>query len=135
MASTAADLPFPTSSSNAGSSDDGHPAGVPPHEAATSDATESSDPTALPSGDELLGRVVQGAHSTIDRLAETAAPRVQRLQEGVAQAADSLHAGAEKARQVGDEWTESMRATVRQNPIAALATAFAVGALIVRITR
>lgn len=85
--------------------------------------------------DELLQRVVQGAHDTIDRLAERAAPHVSRLQEGVHDANERLHAKADALRETGDEWTESLRDTVREHPIAAVATALAVGMLIARLTR
>lgn len=85
--------------------------------------------------DELLQRVVQGAHDTIDRLAERAAPHVSRVQEGVHDANERLHAKADALRETGDEWTESLRDTVREHPIAAVATALAVGMLIARLTR
>jgi ElaB/YqjD/DUF883 family membrane-anchored ribosome-binding protein len=80
------------------------------------------------SGDDMLTRVVQGAHQTIDRLAETAAPHVQRLQQG-------LDSKSGQVREMSDEWTESLRSTVRDNPIAAVATAVAVGLLLARLTR
>lgn len=82
---------------------------------------------AAPGGD-MLGRVVQGAHNTIDRLAETAAPHLQRLQEGVG-------AQTEHVKEVGEEWAESLRHTVRENPLAAVATALALGMLLSRLTR
>lgn len=83
---------------------------------------------------DVLNRVVQGAHSTIDKLAETAAPHVQRLEQSVTSASDTLHARAGQAREVSDEWAESLRTTVRENPLAAVATALAVGLLIARLT-
>jgi ElaB/YqjD/DUF883 family membrane-anchored ribosome-binding protein len=80
-------------------------------------------------GDEdMLSRVVHGAHQTIDRLADTAAPHVQRLQEGVG-------ARAEHVKEISDEWAESLRCTVRDNPLAAVATAMALGVLIARLTQ
>jgi ElaB/YqjD/DUF883 family membrane-anchored ribosome-binding protein len=84
---------------------------------------------------DLFGRVVQGAHATIDRLAETAAPHVHRLQDGMAEASDSLQARAGQARETGGEWAETLRCTVRENPLAAVATALAVGLLVARLTR
>jgi ElaB/YqjD/DUF883 family membrane-anchored ribosome-binding protein len=84
---------------------------------------------------DVLNRVVQGAHQTIDKLAERAAPHVQRLQEGVHTASDRLHTGADDLRVMRDDWTETLRCTVRENPIAAVATALAVGLLIARLTR
>ena len=47
--------------------------------------------SAMTGQDDLLARVVRGAHETVDRLAESAAPHVQRLQEGMSQANDKLH--------------------------------------------
>ncbi|MES2958156.1 MAG: hypothetical protein V4792_08205 [Pseudomonadota bacterium] len=73
---------------------------------------------------DVLARVVQGAHQTVDRLAQTAAPQVQRLQESVA-----------SARELGGEVCENVRQTVRENPLMALAGALAVGMLIGRRSR
>ena len=36
---------------------------------------------------------------------------------------------------MGDEWAESLRCTVRENPLAAVATALVVGVLIARLTQ
>ena len=85
--------------------------------------------------DQLLGRVVQGAHEGIDRLAESAAPHLQRLQEGVSAAGDTLRHEADEARQLGDEWAESLRCTVRENPLTALLAAAALGLLLARLSR
>ncbi|HEY6511495.1 MAG TPA: hypothetical protein VI032_05925 [Burkholderiaceae bacterium] len=85
--------------------------------------------------DDLVGRFAQGAHQAIDRLAEGAAPHVNRLQESVAGAGDSLRMRADRARDVGDEWTESLRCTVREHPLASLGVALAVGLLIARVSR
>jgi hypothetical protein len=38
-------------------------------------------------------------------------------------------------RETGDEWAESVRETVREHPIGALATALLAGMLIARLTR
>jgi len=84
---------------------------------------------------DLLNRVVEGAHHAIDRLADSAAPHVQRLQQGVNSASDTLHERAGQAREMGDEWAESLRCTVRENPLAAVATALVVGVLIARLTQ
>lgn len=83
----------------------------------------------------LTDRLAHGAHHTIDRLAETSAPHVLRLEEAVAGASLKLKNQARHAREAGDEWTESLRTTVRRNPLMAVATALAIGALVSRITR
>jgi ElaB/YqjD/DUF883 family membrane-anchored ribosome-binding protein len=129
MMAAIADKPFPTSSDlpvgesnppsrSAGSSSNPVPGSTMP---ADHHLNTTQD-------DDMLSRVVQGAHQTIDRLAETAAPHVQRLQEGVG-------ARAEHVKEVGDEWAESLRCTVRDNPLAAVATALALGVLIARLTQ
>ena len=104
--------------------------------AGTSSTTPSTQSAAsAPQGDDVFGRVVQGAHETIDRLAESAAPHVHKLQESVASAGDQLHLRADQARELRDEWAESLRCTVREHPLAAVATAVAVGVLLARATQ
>lgn len=84
---------------------------------------------------ELMDRVVRSAHETVDKLADKAKPQLQRLQEGASSASDSIHARVDQAREVGDEWTESLRATVREHPLAAVGTALAIGLIIARLSR
>ncbi|HSW25190.1 MAG TPA: hypothetical protein VLJ62_20685 [Burkholderiaceae bacterium] len=91
--------------------------------------------TGARAADDLIGRIARSAHEAIDHLANTAAPHVNRLQERVSGVGDSLHAGAEQAREVTDEWAETVRCTVRENPLAAVGLALAVGVLIARLTR
>jgi hypothetical protein len=66
---------------------------------------------------DTLDKAVQGAHKAVDRFADSAVPTVRHM------------------AQTGDAWTASARATVREQPLMALLAAFAVGALVGRITR
>lgn len=91
-------------------------------------------PESAPATD-LMKRVVQGAHDTVDRLAHDAAPAVQRMEQGVSHASDALKARAEQARVTRQEWTESVRGTVRDHPLVSLAAALAIGAVVARIAR
>ncbi len=107
-----------------------------------SPATPADPAAGMPNGSgsdvvriEALERMVKTAHEAIDRLAEQAAPKIDRVQRGLADASTRLHQTADQALQVGDEWTESLRGTVRSNPVAAVATAFALGMLIARLGR
>jgi ElaB/YqjD/DUF883 family membrane-anchored ribosome-binding protein len=84
---------------------------------------------------ELFDRVVQGAHQAIDRLADSAAPHVHRLQQGMASASNALHERADQARDIGDEWAASLRTTVRGSPLTAVAAALAAGLLLARLIR
>ena len=86
-------------------------------------------------GDDLMQRAVGGAHATIDRLADGVAPAVHKLGERVASAEDTLQAQTDLIREKRDQWSESMRTAVRSRPLAYLAGALALGALIARITR
>jgi ElaB/YqjD/DUF883 family membrane-anchored ribosome-binding protein len=124
---TSAGLPDPSSQSPLSASD----AGL---DRSTSPAGMAGDGEAQRSGNDMFARVVQGAHDTVDRLAETAAPHVQRLTQGVDSASDTLHQRADQVREVSDEWAENLRETVRENPLAALAAALAVGVIVARLT-
>ena len=130
----ATDTPFPTSPAEtaqpAASPDARMPGtGSPAGDGALADAARD---TALRT-DDLIGRIAQSAHETIDRLAESAAPHVNRLQENLS--GDALHQRADEVRELRDEWTESLRVTVRENPLAAVGVALAVGILIARLSR
>ncbi len=101
-----------------------------------------SDASMLPGGEKtapaaigLLKNAVQGAHNTIDRFADSATPAVRQLGESVAAAGETLHAKTDQLRVTRDEWVEGARSTVRTNPLASVAAAFALGALIARLIR
>ena len=134
------ETPFPTSSAETAQPSDPDAArnaamaGMPASAASRGDGAAVAD---APHGaamrtDELIGRIAQSAHETIDRLAESAAPHVNRLQETLS--ADALHQRADEMRDLRDEWTESLRSTVRENPLAAVGVALAVGVLIARLS-
>ncbi len=132
----ATDTPFPTSSSSPATpapSGTGNVSSTP--SGTTSGSGGNGSSAAGGQAGDVLSRVVQGAHSAIDRMAETAAPAVQRVQDGVQSASDTLSRKADDARELGDEWAESLRCTVRDHPLAAVATALAVGVLIARLSR
>ena len=77
--------------------------------------------------------MAEGAHHTIDRLAETAAPHIERMEGALAGATEQLKDQARHLQEKGDEWVDDLRATVRRNPLSAVAVAMAIGALIARI--
>lgn len=84
---------------------------------------------------DLVNRMTETAHGAVDRLAEKAGPAVQKLESGVAQANEALHEQAHRMREMGDEWTHSLRNTIRENPLSAVMLAMAAGAFISRISR
>ena len=105
--------------------------GVPPEAGSGPSAADATGPSA----NEFLERVVDGAHDAIDRLADSAGPHLQRLQQGMAAAGDAVHERSDQARELGDEWAESLRGVVRENPLAAVAVALVAGVLIARLTQ
>ncbi|GCL64908.1 DUF883 family protein [Pseudaquabacterium pictum] len=84
---------------------------------------------------DLLDAMADTAHQTIDRLAEQVAPQVQRLQAEMAGATDMLDERADQVRDMTADWLESVRCTVRENPLAAVGAALAVGLLVARLSR
>jgi ElaB/YqjD/DUF883 family membrane-anchored ribosome-binding protein len=133
------ETPFPTSTETARPSDSdatrgASMAGMPASAAPRGDGAAVDDAMqgAAMRADDLIGRIAQSAHETIDRLAESAAPHVNRLQETLS--GDALHQRADEMRDLRDEWTESLRSTVRENPLAAVGVALAVGVLIARLS-
>lgn len=83
----------------------------------------------------LTDRMAQGAHHTIDRLSETAAPHIERMEGALAGATGRLKEQARHVRQTGDAWADDLRGAVRRSPLSAVVVAMAIGALIARITR
>jgi len=94
----------------------------------------SPDGAARP-GTEALDRWVERLHAGIDRLADAAAPRLQRLQDGMSATRGTLRRQAHLVREDGEEWAESLRCTVREHPVTAVALAAAFGMLLARLNR
>lgn len=107
---------------------------------ASEDTPDSGDEGGMPPAraaleEDRFGTLAQSAHEQIDRLADSAAPHLQRLQNGVQAAGDSLRQTAAQALETGEEWTESLRCTVRERPLTAIAAATLLGLLIGRLSR
>lgn len=102
-------------------------AGATPHGSERSSSGVSLEPK--------MQRVVEGAHATIDHLAQSATPHVQRLESGLNTASEKMHRGVDHAREQADAWAEDLRNTVRANPLGAVVCAFGLGWLIARLAR
>jgi len=103
--------------------------GIPAHGSAMNETTGA------PSAPEAVNTMAQGAHETIDRLAEQVTPHVQRLQENMDSATEMLDERADQIREMADEWMQSLRSTVRENPLASVGAALALGLLVARLSR
>lgn len=113
------DVPWPTSDTRVHSPE---PASEPQNDAATPAAG-------------AMQTAVQGAHATIDRIADGAAPIVHRLGERVSAAEETLHAKALQLRDTGEVWVEGVRTIVRSNPLVCVAAAVTLGVVLAGITR
>lgn len=79
-------------------------------------------------GSELVSRVAQGLHETVDRVAEKAGPAVQKIEV-------TVHDQMNRARELSDEYANSLRGTVRERPLTSVLVALAAGVILSRITR
>jgi ElaB/YqjD/DUF883 family membrane-anchored ribosome-binding protein len=70
----------------------------------------------------------------VDRIADKAIPAVERLRGTYNDAAETLKQRADQAVDLKDEWTESLRMTIREHPLAAVGTALALGVILARLT-
>jgi hypothetical protein len=110
-----------------------------PDLSSSQDAASRGGATAPTSGEshakQILNRVTESAHQAVDRFAEKAGPAVEKIESGVSHANESLAGQAHHMRELGDEWTQSLRTTVRANPLTSILLAVAAGAVIARMTR
>jgi hypothetical protein len=83
----------------------------------------------------LLSHARQGAHDTLDRSADRAAPAAQRPRQGVLAARLALCDRKGLLREARDRWRANARTTVNRHPLVATAAAVTLGAVIARITR
>lgn len=99
------------------------------YDAGASSSLPSSTPPRSDNGhafsaEKTIGRVAEGAHHTIDRVADQAKEAGQALQE------QAVH-----LRDVGAELTQNLRGRVRDNPITSLAVAACVGMIVGKLRR
>lgn len=134
-------IPYPKSTpSGEGLAADLARGSVPPSNVGDDDRpTDLAEPQGMRRADELIDRIAQSAHETIDRLAQSAhsaaqsaAPQLDKLQQGLSGSGGSMQSRADQMRDIGDEWVEGLSATVRDHPIAAVGVALAIGMLIAR---
>lgn len=80
-----------------------------------------------------LDSAVRGVHDTVDRVAAKVTPAIDHLVGGAHSAADAAHQRVRQLNDVGSEWADSLRATVREHPLTSVAMALAAGYLACRI--
>ncbi len=98
-------------------------------------SAHGADEPARHAAGELVERAALGAHEALDRMAQRAAPAAQQLQHHLEEAGAMLQEEAGQLREVSREWREGLRSKVRAYPLATLAAALALGALLARLAR
>lgn len=86
-----------------------------------------------PSPRPRIDEAAQRAHEAVDRLAASAGPAIERLRAGAHEATDQLSMQAQRMAQWPGQWADSSRGRVRDNPLAAIALAFAAGAALAQL--
>jgi ElaB/YqjD/DUF883 family membrane-anchored ribosome-binding protein len=81
-----------------------------------------------------VDRAAQSAHEAIDRLAAKAGPAIDRLRGSATSAGETLRAKADQFGQLEEQWVEGARGYVRENPLAAVGIAVAIGLLIGKLS-
>lgn len=84
---------------------------------------------------KVVDRVAQSAHETVDRVAAAAGPAIERLSTRASTAKETLQTKADQFGAMQDEWLNSARSYVRENPLQAVAIGVVAGLLISRLTR
>ena len=83
----------------------------------------------------IVDRLAQTAHDTIDRVAAKAGPAVEKLRSTATGAVGTVQQKATDFGALEEQWMESARVVVRDNPLAAVAVAVAAGMLLSRLAR
>ena len=95
-----------------------------------------TDPSAASApATQRLDSMVREAHATLDRVAAQVAPAVEQLADSAHSASDAAQRHGQEIAEMSHEWAQSLRATVREHPLASLAVALAVGVLVGRLAQ
>src|SRR5687767_3884145 len=79
---------------------------------------------------DMLNRVASTAHQAVDRVVGAAGPALEKLRGSASTAGEAMKAKADQFGAMEEQWISSARTYVRENPLAAVAIAAAVGLLI-----
>lgn len=81
-----------------------------------------------------LDNAVRGVHDTVDRVAAKVTPALDQLVGGAHHAADAAHQRVRQLNETSEQWTNSLRVTVREHPLTSVAVALAAGYLVSRLS-
>lgn len=83
--------------------------------------------------DRSVGRAASKAHETVDRVAASVAPAMDRAKAAVESTTQSLQSTAQGFVDSGDAWVQDARSYVRERPLTALGVTALAAFLISRL--
>jgi ElaB/YqjD/DUF883 family membrane-anchored ribosome-binding protein len=92
----------------------------------TTETAPVGEPSSTLASDDMVNRAAQTAHRAVDRVAEKAAPAVER-------ATTALQARADQLGELQERWVVESRTYVREHPFTSVAAALAAGMLLARL--
>jgi ElaB/YqjD/DUF883 family membrane-anchored ribosome-binding protein len=101
---------------------------------ALADRASDAAGAAIERSHTTVDRAAQAAHEAIDRLAAKAGPAFERLRGSATNAGETLRAKADQFGELEEEWVESARSYVRENPLTAVAVGVLAGLIIAKLT-
>jgi ElaB/YqjD/DUF883 family membrane-anchored ribosome-binding protein len=100
----------------------------------SSTSANGASTTGASSNADMLNRVASTAHSAVDRVVGAAGPALEKLRGSASSAGEAMKAKADQFGAMEEQWIASARNYVRENPLAAVAIAAAVGLIIGKVT-
>jgi ElaB/YqjD/DUF883 family membrane-anchored ribosome-binding protein len=82
---------------------------------------------------QFVDRAAESAHSAVDRLASAATPVLEKLRTQASSAGSTLQGKADQFGELQDQWMETARDYIRENPWRAVGIAALAGLIIGRL--
>ncbi|WP_280156247.1 hypothetical protein [Piscinibacter sp. XHJ-5] len=101
---------------------------------AVADRMADATDAAVERGYSTVDRAAQAAHEAIDKLAAKAGPAFERLRGSANNASQTLRQKADQFGELEDEWVDSARTYVRDNPLTAVAVGVLAGVILSKLT-
>lgn len=106
-----------------------------PSSSAESESPGNKDSQQEAGRSETLDKMEQGAHRTVNQVADAVAAGMKNAQQAFTKVSKNVQQKSRQWKDDGNEWTESLRETVKQTPLTSIATAFLIGALVTHVCR
>jgi ElaB/YqjD/DUF883 family membrane-anchored ribosome-binding protein len=101
----------------------------------TMETTRTDTPLGGATRDPIVERAATSAHQAVDRVAAKVGPAVERARAVAQDSADTLQTKLDDLGTLGQDWSDSCRAYVRERPLTALGVAALAGFLLSRWIR